>query len=142
MKVYVVTSGAYSDYCIEAVFTDRRKADAYCAAHNTPDSWTWTAFQVEEYEAMDDNVESAEEIVYRFYVSQPELKHPFIYDPVPMTRASAEWDESKAYKRDSMYDSAFPHHLHFVYLSEPNKEKARKIVQDRYAQWKAERAGI
>ena len=32
MKVYVVTSGEYSDYHIDAIFLDRQKALQYCAA--------------------------------------------------------------------------------------------------------------
>jgi hypothetical protein len=34
MKVYVVTSGCYSDYGIEAVFSDREAASRYCKLRN------------------------------------------------------------------------------------------------------------
>jgi hypothetical protein len=34
-QVYVVTAGAYSDYEIQAVFSDERKAFDYCAEHNS-----------------------------------------------------------------------------------------------------------
>ena len=30
MKIYVVTSGFYSDYHIAKVFTDKKAAEAYC----------------------------------------------------------------------------------------------------------------
>lgn len=34
MEVYIVTSGEYSSYCIEAVFTDRKQAELYVATHS------------------------------------------------------------------------------------------------------------
>lgn len=34
MKIYIVTSGSYSDYSIEAVFTDKEKARDFCRFNN------------------------------------------------------------------------------------------------------------
>lgn len=34
MKVYIVTSGEYSSYSIEAVFTNKKQAQLYAAAHS------------------------------------------------------------------------------------------------------------
>lgn len=34
MKVYIVTSGEYSSYSIEAVFTDKKQAELYAAVHS------------------------------------------------------------------------------------------------------------
>jgi len=50
MKVYIVTSGCYSDYSIDAVFTDRKKAEMYCAIHNVEDQ------DIEEWETEDDSI--------------------------------------------------------------------------------------
>ena len=47
MKVYVVTSGCYSDYTIEKIFTDKQKAEEYA-------EWVWDANEVEEYDTEDD----------------------------------------------------------------------------------------
>ncbi len=47
-KVYIVTSGEYSDYCIEAVFLDRSSAEKYCAAQSDND-W-WQDYRIEEYD--------------------------------------------------------------------------------------------
>lgn len=52
MKIYVVTSGEYSSYGIEQVFLDKKKAEIYCAAHNTD----YTYYEVEEYETYDDHI--------------------------------------------------------------------------------------
>ena len=47
MKIYIVTSGCYSDYTIEKVFTDRAKAEEYKA-------WLRDSNDIEEYETEDD----------------------------------------------------------------------------------------
>jgi len=47
VKVYVVTSGCYSDYSIEKIFTDKQKAEEY-------KEWLIDANDVEEYETEDD----------------------------------------------------------------------------------------
>lgn len=46
--IYIVTSGCYSDYSIDAVFQNRDKAKAYCRCH--PDA------EIEEWELLDDNI--------------------------------------------------------------------------------------
>ena len=47
MKIYVVTAGIYSDYHIEKVFTDRKKAEEYKL-------WLRDSNDVEEYDTSDD----------------------------------------------------------------------------------------
>lgn len=49
MKVYVVTSGCYSDYTIEKVFTDEAKAEEYA-------EWLCNSNPVEEYDTEDNLV--------------------------------------------------------------------------------------
>lgn len=46
--IYIVTSGEYSDYSIDAVFQDKNKAEAYCKCH--PNA------EIEEWEFFDDNI--------------------------------------------------------------------------------------
>lgn len=45
--IYIVTSGCYSDYGIDAVFQNRDKAEAYCRCH--------TDTEIEEWEFFDGN---------------------------------------------------------------------------------------
>ena len=47
MKIYIVTSGSYSDYGIEKVFIDKQKAEEYA-------EWLEDSNDVEEYETDDD----------------------------------------------------------------------------------------
>ena len=49
MKVYVVTTGCYSDYSIDKIFTDRQKAENY-------KEWTYDANEIEEYDTEDNLV--------------------------------------------------------------------------------------
>lgn len=46
MKIYIVTSGEYSDYHIEAVFTDEEQAQLYCATHYDCDIEEWEADEI------------------------------------------------------------------------------------------------
>ena len=46
--IYIVTSGEYSDYGIDAVFQDRNKAEVYSQCH--PDA------EIEEWEFFDNNI--------------------------------------------------------------------------------------
>lgn len=45
-KVYIVTSGEYSSYGIDAVFLDKEQAEMFCATHN---SENFCGYMVEEY---------------------------------------------------------------------------------------------
>lgn len=47
MKVYVVTTGCYSDYTISKVFTDKDKAKEY-------KEWLYDSNDIEEYDTEDD----------------------------------------------------------------------------------------
>lgn len=49
MKVYVVTSGSYSDYHINAVFTDQKMANAYVEQFNRGDRYD--PADIEEWDA-------------------------------------------------------------------------------------------
>ena len=144
MKVYVVTSGEYSSYGIEAIFLTREKAELYCANHNVIEEYTW--YDIEEYDTMDDNLESVdEEFCYRYYVD-PLRKKPRVAEPTVMRWSEAEKDM----KRQSEWDDTqsgrlrdgFPRSQMLVYAYKPNKSQAIKIVQDRYAKWKAEKGGL
>ena len=52
MKVYVVTAGEYSDYHIEKVFLDKKKAESYALINSGP--FSWQDCEIEEYDTYDD----------------------------------------------------------------------------------------
>lgn len=55
MKVYLVTSGTYSDYGVEAIFLDRQNAEAYCAARDTHSN-CYDLHSIEEWDNSDGNI--------------------------------------------------------------------------------------
>jgi hypothetical protein len=59
MKIYIVTSGQYSDYGIRCVFLSREKAQNYVRYHQSafdPDY----SYRVEEYDTFDENYQIRE----------------------------------------------------------------------------------
>jgi len=143
MKVYVVTAGEYSSYGIEAVFLDRDKAEVFCANHNKSDAYE--CYVIEEYDSADDGIEAVKEkLVYRYNVYGPHYMAPrYTSEPVVMhSSETAEWTERDV-RNDRQWDrKQFPYSQRTVYLDEPDAGKAIKIVQDRYAKWKAEKEGL
>lgn len=105
MKVYVVTSGSYSDYGIDKVFTDRAKAEEFCE-WNT--GWIGDSSRIEEYETEDDL------IVDKYY----EIKVEYTwYDNggfEPSYRITKYAHENKEY---TWYDEGDDRHGHYYKLT-------------------------
>lgn len=65
MTVYIVTSGVYSDYAIDAVFSTKEMAEKYIATNNTDYPYTY----IEEYEVDSDKVITNNTIYYHYRYS-------------------------------------------------------------------------
>ena len=111
MKVYIVTSGEYSSYEIEAVFTDYHKAEIYCAIHPTMNS------EIEEYE-----VNQLETNVDKVYYGVEYMDNCF-YSEVKVKRYTSPVEE-KVEKTHNGVKIIIPT-AKFV-----NYDTARKIIQD------------
>lgn len=61
MKIYIVTAGEYSDYHIERVFLDKKKAEYWARLENGIDEYTDCG--IEEFDTSDENVDCAAKIV-------------------------------------------------------------------------------
>lgn len=125
-KVYIVTSGSYSDYGINRVFKDKRKAEIWCAEQNT--RYEWEEYGIEEYEYSDDEVEYRKdiELVYRYHIhskygNRSTEKHGILVIPTKKARIK------KAYEGWSA----------IIELPEDDPKKAFKIAQDMFAMHKA-----
>lgn len=120
MKIYIVTDGCYSAYHIEAVFTDRKKAEMY-ASLNECDS-------VEVFETHDDNLQGEVKTGFR---------HEFnVYGFGGDMRVSYHGG-SYTTKYETMI-RGMPNRLYAsVTLETRNVKKAEKIAQDLVAEWKA-----
>lgn len=125
MKIYICTSGTYSEYSIDAVFLTLEKANLYAFVHDG---------QVEEFETEDDNI-CASDVYYRYHI---------IYNP-------GTDDEFKCHRVGTTVDfkdeSQFSYYLgtyHYVFVSKRDytEEELKKIFFDKLAEEKAKGLGI
>lgn len=130
MKIYVVTSGEYSDYCIEAVFTDKEKAKLYCAAH---EKYTADYPRIEEYDTEDDAITGGAPV--RRYC---EVKVVTITDP---DRYYVKQFYGFA-RENSVVKDHFGYSVTFEVRRKTSRERAIKIAQDMIAEYKAKGEGI
>ena len=124
MEIYIVTAGCYSDYHIEAVFTSRRKAELYVAAHCNTDN-----IDIEEYETADEKITDKNEVIGYLFSAKLSYSKRWVVPEYLYGEARFE-PKSKTLK---WYE---------IWLRENDPIKARKILQDRIAQHKAEIAGL
>ena len=122
MKVYIVTSGIYSGYEIEAVFSTKEKAQSYIDIHGD-----YNNREIEEY---DMDVESLERktSVYEVYIyvngSEVRVNNNLIPDTI---------------QASTVYHS-FERGLEFNYrltIETDGAERAKKVASERIAQVKA-----
>lgn len=129
MKVYVITSGCYSDYHINRVFIDRDKAELYCAMVNK--DFNHEAVEIEEYETSDDDIEGKLDKHYMFRITDGQeepTECECIYRLSPKNKNQVYID----YRRIKA----------IVFLTRNDPELAFKIAQDMIAKYKAELNGL
>lgn len=129
MTIYVVTSGEYSGYGIDAIYTDRKQAELYCAVHE------WC--RIEEYEADQQRLEG--EVYYGilardFY--QYSLRCEFFYSLKPIK-------PTVRINPKNTYLSAHDEYIIPVNKSYENRYEAmKKVARDYIAKMKAEEKGL
>ena len=118
MKVYVVTEGSYSDYHIEAIFSDKLKADIH-AALISGDVAEWDVDNIE--------VDTNQKIIpYARVVFYPFRSNPITSINIEYTvENNIVFSTCIKLKADSTYGVAI--------LRADTEEKARKIFYDMYA---------
>lgn len=70
-EIYIVTSGSYSDYCIEKVFTKKEDAEEYCRIMNQSGGWQYEEARVETHSV--DDVEIKTRKVIRINAVKPKV---------------------------------------------------------------------
>ena len=126
MKVYIVTKGCYSDYHIEAVFTSRRKAELYVAAHNANQYSDYIG--IEEAETDDEKITDKNEVIGYLFRAEHDISIGW-YVPV---YCCGEMQFKPKSEKLKWYE---------IWLPENIPIKAKKILRDRIAQHNAESAG-
>lgn len=133
MIVYVVTSGEYSDYCIETVFDNREQAELYCA---TKEGHGDTK-HIEEYDTEEYHFDSNKPVFMRW--------HCEICECIDGTYLRNFVSCPTFKKLDTIQKTMYlyrPLIRGYVTLDRNSTvEQAKKAILDRYAQWKYEREG-
>jgi len=137
MKVYIVTSGDYSDYHIEAVFTNEEQANLYCALH----AGRWDSPSVEEYETDTWQIETKNDFKVRwedYFWS----KNPYL---MPNSKFATNDENSIEVikKENSDYGNLVSGDYCKIVVTldrTVTRQEVVKIMQDRIAAWKYEQA--
>lgn len=128
-KIYIVTRGTYSDYHIEALFTDYEQAELYCAVHNEDDVYDYC--DIEEW-ALDEAIfSSPSEIFDKWYGRFDFLGNltDFGFDCISVKKPN----RVKTWKYRGI-----EHYVNVYVVRGTDEEKAKKILCDYFAQWKSE----
>lgn len=136
MKVYLITSREYSDYRVDAVTLDEKEAERICGMLNK--NRYYDTCNIEEYDTEEVKVDSAEELLERFLMKvgykTGELYH---YD----SHVTVLGENNKITVEHDYY----PENIITITATFPKgttDDKAKKIMFDRIAKFKAERANI
>lgn len=121
-KVYIVTSGDYSDYHIDAVFSTIEKAKEYVDAHGSD-------YRVEEYPVDDTPVEKKESI----WLVSIDWKTGEALSANPVNYDSYYTDKVDTVQYQ---DTGFNKYLNFV-LESDSMKRVKKVASERFMQVKA-----
>lgn len=137
MKVYIVTSGSYSDYRIDKVFTDRELAEKYVLYN----SGGYDEPQITEYETIEQDFEEINYIEIDYDIAKEDEFFEIEFsktDSISMDLQSIAATDFSMGKLDDDYDSLF---LTRTIPSDHNKENIKdkylKVCRDLYAQIKS-----
>lgn len=124
MKVYILTTGEYSSYRIEKVFTDRKKAEQAVAAYN--DTHNYDEYKLEEYDSSDAEIES-NKVPHKVYGALIDLKrkHPLVNRIPSYTFRDKSWATE-----------------YFYNIIADTYAEAVRIAEDYFAKKKTEKEGI
>ena len=136
MKVYVITSGEYSDYYINAVALTRENAEQICAMLNSPKSHYSDVATIKEYDTDEIQCGVNEDVglCYEAKFNYKTLENIYWGEPF----YSFARNEIKRGLLDHRYEIL----IAATFPKDMPQEKARKIMKDRVVKWKAEREGL
>ena len=128
MKIYIVTSGEYSDYHIDAVFLDRQKALQYCAANEISED-----VSVEGWETADESIEGSKTVNRKYlgFIERGEIR--IVGKLYTFAKVGCEFDRNglwfagKPMANNARFVCVFPIGMGI--------DKVRKAIQDHFAKW-------
>ena len=136
MKIYVVTSGCYSDFHIDAMFSTREKAQKYIDAAKFDD---WDEINgITEYDIDVAPTEPPKSMSVSGYFEEDEL------DVISFDGSKEEpWSFSMEMVDGVAFNVTFTGNVavHPGETAEEFHERAEKVVIDKYFEWKAKQHG-
>lgn len=130
MKVYVVTTGEYSDYTIRGIFSTRKAAeDAIAAMKVYPPAYCCEPNPIEEYEL--DEYKPFEKYLTLHYAPKSGEISGVHYEDYARPEWIAPTDDPNDIYMVLQYNERFT-----------DKDVLKKAVQDKYMKWKAEQEDI
>lgn len=165
MRVYVVTSGEYSDYRIDAIFSTTEKAQEYVNMReitNENEHYRINIWDVDEYHETECvNLVLLNDEIYNF--DSLRFQIDYLYDTFDdctdrVIEVTKDWVVDY-FKKDFGYGSEnlefdddyfmfndkmikFPIYIVKGIMYNPNKDVMKKVVYDSIAKYKAEKEGI
>lgn len=140
MKVYVVTSGAYSDYTIQRIFLDKKKAEYWVATQNMQRGYITVSrniehhrfpsvrlydYRIEEYETSCESVE-------------PSGSRQVVYLYTPYSDGEPIFGTPETYYEEDKMGNKY---YEIKSSKKLGREKVKKIVQDMKTEYQAKKAG-
>ena len=134
MKVYIVTSGFYSDWHIDAVCDDEEKARKICSLIDADDEPYVGVWDTDMYDIIDDGsnlyditINPINNEIIRVYSWK---MNDTVYNTIVKDCGDC-WDHSDAWAPNVVFR-----------VRAKDEEHAGKIALDRYYMWKAEKEGV
>ncbi len=140
MKIYIVTCGEYSDYCILAAFLDKSKAEVFVQKYNhghvdNQGIKHYDEASIEEYEdGVPFDFETMNVYAVRFY---DDGSHDIVKKEL-----HTMYDFQRSFPSVTVPSSIFVRHKYIVTVAAKDEEHAFKIACDALAKWKAEKEGL
>ena len=136
MKIYVVTSGCYSDFRIDAMFSTREKAQKYIDAAKFDD---WDDINgITEWDVDTEPIEPPKSMNVSGYFEEDEL------DVISFDGSKEEpWSFSMEMVDGVAFNVIFTGNIAVRQgeTAEEFRERAEKVVIDKYFEWKARQHG-
>lgn len=165
MQVYVVTSGEYSDYGINAIFSTLEKAQEYVSMKEFTDEYEYYGINVwdvdEHHETKVVDLVLLNDEIYNF--DSLKLQIDYLYDTFDdctdrVIEVTKDWVVDY-FKKDIRYESGnlefdddnfmfdekmikFPIYIVKGIKYNPDKDVMKKVIYDSIAKYKAEKEGI
>lgn len=130
MKIYIVTSGSYSAYHIDEVFTNLEQAQLYCAARNTAE---FGDYNVEEYDSDTCKLESQKTVnkVWKGrFIRGIDGKYG------ELVKYIARWETTES--KNKIVDHGNWIEIYVTTDLSVPEEKVKRIMIDRFYHWKYE----